>query len=200
MNQRLFVTVILVFGAVCGCQEESQVSLWDQIKQLGQEKVTLREQNEKLQSENEELKKQVRTLSAIDPQVRAEAVAAMKKIEIGKRSGLFDKDSDGIKEKLIVYVRPSDETGDTVKTPGSVEVQLWDLNNESGQAMLASWQLGPEDIKTLWASTLMTNYYRLTFDVSGILDGTNQELTVKVRFTDYMTGKSLTAQKVINSN
>ena len=200
MNQRLFVTVILVFGAACGCQEESQVSLWDQIKQLGQEKVTLREQNEKLQSENEELKKQIQTLSAIDPQIRAEAVATMKKIDIGKRSGLFDKDSDGIKEKLIVYVRPSDETGDTVKTPGSVEVQLWDLDSESSEAMLASWQLGPEQIKTLWASTLMTNYYRLTFDVSEILDGQAQELTVKVRFTDYMTGKSLTAQKVINSN
>ena len=200
MNHRLFVIVILVLAAACGCQDQSQVSLWDQIKQLGQEKVTLREQNEKLQSENEELKQQIQTLSAIDPRIRAEAVAAMKKIEIGKRSGLFDKDSDGIKEKLIVYVRPSDETGDTVKTPGSVEVQLWDLNNESDEAMLASWQLGPEEIKTLWASTLMTNYYRLTFDVSRILDGTDQELTVKVRFTDYMTGKSLTAQRVINSN
>ena len=197
MKWRLFITAVLVVSILCGCQEQSQQSLWDQIKQLGQEKVTLKQQNESLQNENEELEKQIETLSAIDPKVRAEAIASMEKIEIGNRSGLFDKDSDGIKEKLIVYVRPSDETGDTVKVPGSVEVKLWNLNNESGEAMLASWQLGPEDIKTLWASTLMTNYYRLTFDVGEILDGKGQELTVKVRFTDYISGKTLTAQKVI---
>ena len=65
MNQRLFVTVLVVFAA-CGCQEQSQNSLWDQVKELGEEKVTLREQNEKLQSENTQLKEQVETLSALD--------------------------------------------------------------------------------------------------------------------------------------
>ena len=63
--------------------------------------------------------------------------------------------------------------------------------------MLASWTLGPEEIKTLWASTFMTNYYRLTFDITEILAGQEQELTVKVRFVDYVTGKILAAQKVI---
>ncbi len=196
MNQRLFVTVLVVCAA-CGCQEQSQTSLWDQIKDLGEEKVTLREQNEKLQSENKQLKGQVKTLSGLGPEVRLEAFAAIKKIEIGKRSGLFDKDDDGIKEKLIVYVRPSDDTGDTVKIPGTITVQLWNLNNESDEAMLASWKLEPEEIKMLWAGTFMTNYYRLTFDIAEIPAGQGQELTVKVRFVDYVTGKTLTAQKVI---
>ncbi len=196
MNQRLFVTVLVVCAA-CGCQEQSQTSLWDQIKDLGEEKVTLREQNEKLQSENKQLKGQVKTLSGLGPEVRLEAFAAIKKIEISKRSGLFDKDDDGIKEKLIVYVRPSDDTGDTVKIPGTITVQLWNLNNESDEAMLASWKLEPEEIKMLWAGTFMTNYYRLTFDIAEIPAGQGQELTVKVRFVDYVTGKTLTAQKVI---
>ena len=43
----------------------------------------------------------------------------------------------------------------------------------------------------------MTNYYRLTFDIAEIPAGQGQELTVKVRFVDYVTGKTLTAQKVI---
>ena len=196
MNQRLFVTVLVVCAA-CGCQEQSQNSLWDQVRDLNEEKVTLREQNEKLQSENEQLKEQVKTLSALDSEVRLEAFAAIKKVEIGKRSGFFDKDGDGVKEKLIVYVRPSDDTGDTVKIPGTITVQLWNLNNESDGAMLASWELGPEKIKTLWASTFMTNYYRLTFDIAEIAGSLKQELTIKVRFVDYVTGKILTAQKVI---
>ena len=189
--------MVLVICAACGCQEQSQTSLWDQVKTLGEEKMTLREQNEKLQSENEQLKEQVQTLSGLGPEVRLEAFAAIKKVEIGKRSGLFDKNGDGVKEKLIVYVRPSDDTGDTVKIPGTITVQLWNLNNESDEAMLASWKLGAEEIKTLWASTFMTNYYRLTFDIAEITGSLEQELTVKVRFVDYVTGKSLTAQRVI---
>ena len=196
MNQRLFIAVLVVCAA-CGCQEQSQNSLWDQIKELGQEKVALREQNEKLQSENKQLKEQVKTLSSLDSEVRLEAFAAIKKVKIGKRSGFFDKDGDGVKEKLIVYVRPSDDTGDTVKIPGTITVQLWNLNNESDEAMLAGWKLGPEEIKTLWASTFMTHYYRLTFDVAEITAGLEQELTVKVQFVDYITGRILTAQRVI---
>jgi hypothetical protein len=197
MNKGLFVIVVLIACTACGCQEQSQNSLWDQVKDLGKEKVTLREQNEKLQSENTQLKEQVKTLSEIGGEARLEAIAAIKKIEIGKRSGLFDKDDDGVKEKLIVYVRPSDDTGDTVKIPGTITTQLWNLNNKSDEALLASWTLGPEEIKMLWASTFMTNYYRLTFDIADIMTGQGQELTVKVRFVDYVTGKILTAQKVI---
>ena len=103
---------------------------------------------------------------------------------------------DGVKEKLIVYVRPIDRTGDAIKAAGGIGVQLWNLNAGPDEAMLAEWQVKPEEIKTLWSATMMTNYYRLTFDVGGVTSG-EEELTVKVSFTDYTTGKVLGDQKVI---
>jgi hypothetical protein len=44
----------------------------------------------------------------------------------------------------------------------------------------------------------MTSYYRLTFDAAGVPPADRQELTVKVAFTDYLTGKVLRRQAVVN--
>ena len=53
-------------------------------------------------------------------------------------------------------------------------------------------------LKMKWASTVMTNYFRLRFDVIELLkDADAEELTVKVTFTDYITGKVLRKQAVI---
>ena len=197
MKWRLFATAVLVLSVLCGCQEQSQQSLWDQIKQLGQEKVTLKQQNESLQSENEDLREQIETLSAISPEVRLGVLGGLKDIKIGRRSGLFDKDKDGVKEKLIVYVSTIDQAGDVTKIPGSARVQLWNLNKDSEEALLGQWEIEPEELKTLWAGTFMTNYYRLTFEIADLLIDSREELTVKVKFTDYVTGKTLGAQKVI---
>ncbi len=136
------------------------------------------------------------TLSALGPDVRLEVLGRLESIEISGRSGLYDKDKDGTKETLVVYVRTIDDAGDAIKAVGSVEVQLWDLEAQDN-ARLAQWQIKPEELKRLWSSTVMTSYFRLTFDVSELLRDNEKELTVKVTFTDYITGNILRKQRVI---
>jgi hypothetical protein len=191
----LIAAVLLAFA--CGCDNGSGTSLRDQLETLSREKTTLKSQLERLQRENEGLIEQVEQLSSLGPEVRLEGLAELDSIEISRRSGLYDKDEDGRKEKLIVYVRPYDKTTDTVKAPGQVEVQLWDLNAQADGALLDQWEVGATELKELWAGTFMTNYYRLAFDVTDLLDGDEGELTIKIGFTDYITGKVLHAQKVI---
>ncbi len=181
----------------CGCSKSTEKSLWDQLEQLDREKTTLKLEVERLESENEDLTEQVENLSVLGPEARLEAMPLLKSITLGRRTGLFDKDKNGTKEKLIVYVRPRDETGDPIKAPGKMQVQLWDLNAEANEALLDQWDIEPEELKMLWAPTMMTNYYRLTFDVAELISDDQQELTVKVEFTDYITGKILRDQKVI---
>ena len=181
---------------VAGCSKESQ-PLWDQIKTLGQEKTTLKLRVEELEQQNKDMSERIDSLSAIDADKRVEGFAAVGRIELGKRSGLFDKDGDGTKEKLVAYVRPFDETGDTVKAAGSVEIQLWDLNKDDDQAFLGQWRVEPAELKKIWFATLITINYRLTFDVSEIVEEFKEPLTVKVTFTDYLTGKVFKEQKVI---
>lgn len=202
MKNQSMKSYLLVFTAISivflwGCENNSQQSLWTQIQQLGQEKTDLKLQVEQLQKENERLESQVATLSSLEQEVRLEALSGLERIEISKRSGLYDKDEDGKAESLIVYVQPFDDTGDTIKIVGNVIVQLWDLNRESNEAQIAEWQVEPAQLKQLWAGTFMTNYYRLKFDVENMLTGSEKELTVKITFTDYLTGRILRTQRVV---
>ena len=65
--------------------------------------------------------------------------------------------------------------------------------------MLGQWKIEPDELKKLWFETLVSIYYRLTFNVADIIDNLKEPLTVKVTFTDYLTGKVFTEQKAIKA-
>ncbi|MGH2272210.1 hypothetical protein ACQ9LF_10460 [Anaerohalosphaeraceae bacterium U12dextr] len=189
-----------VMGLVLsGCSSsDPNDSLWSQIKSLGGERDTLTTRVETLDQENQQLRQQIQTLQAVDAQQRAAVLDTLAKIEIGKRSGLYDKDNNGSKETLVIYLEPIDSAQDRIKAPGRVEVELWNLDASNPQAaLLKQWMVEPEQLKTLWAGTLMSSFYRLSFPVDGIIKGNEKGLTVNVRFTDYIAGKVLSAQQPI---
>lgn len=146
-------------------------------------------QTQKLQEENDSLRRQIETMSTLTPEIRLEAISVLRKIKIRSRSGFYDKDKDGKKDLLKVYVQPIDSDGDNVKASGSVRIQLWDINGETDPGLLRTWQIGPQQLKQFWAKTFLTHYYRLTFDVKDIAGDLDKELKLKVIFTDYVTGK-----------
>jgi hypothetical protein len=189
---------VLCLLSVAGCQNANdRTSLLGQIDQLTQDKTQLQEQIEQAESENEQLQKQVQVLSGLPGEVRLENLSGLKTVKMGRYTNLFDKDKDGRIESLIVYIQPLDEEGDKAKWPGAVDVQLWDLNSpQASQALLGEWHVRPAELKKLWFSGLSTNY-RLTFDVSEVIETYEEPLTVKVTFTDYLTGKVFKEQKAI---
>jgi len=190
--------ILIFFILVTGCATPNDKEpLVAQIEQLTQENSKLQEQVEQINSENKELKDQVQILSGLPENVKLENLNRLKKIKIGRYTGFFDKDDDGKKEKLIVYIQPTDEQGDSLKAVGAAEVLLWDLNKTSGDAMLGEWKVESEELKKLWFETLLSNYYRLTFDAADIVESLEEAPTVKVTFTDYLTGKVFNEQKVI---
>ena len=186
-----------LLAAVAGCESTgTRIPLTKQLRILKQENAQLQNQAEQSAAETEQLKKQVQTLSGL-PQDKLENLYDIQKIKITRYTGFYDKDDDGSKEELIVYIQPLDEDGDIVKAAGSVDVQLWDLNRENGQALLGQWHVGPEELKKNWFATLITINYRLTFDVSAQIKGLEGPLTVKVTFTDYLSGRVFNEQRVI---
>jgi len=181
-----------------GCGNEQNKSLWQQIKDLGNQKSTLDIRIEKLEEENEQLRRQVKTLEGLDPNDRLTMIDTLEKIVIHSRSGLYDKNNDGKKETLVVYVEPTDIAGDRVKAAGRVNVQLWNLNaKDPHAALLKQWIIKPAELKQYWVGTLMTHYYRLSFPAGDIVKGDETGLTVKVRFVDYFSGKTLEDQRMI---
>ncbi len=184
--------------SVAGCEDaKKRALLIEQIDQLTQDKTQLQEQVEQSETENKQLKGQVQVLSGLPEDVRLENLYDLERVKIGRYTNFFDKDKDGKKEKLIVYLQPIDAEGDTVKASGAVDVQLWDLNKADGEALLGEWHVTPGELKELWFATLVTINYRLTFDVADKIESPEEQLTVKVTFTDYLTGKVFKEQKVI---
>jgi hypothetical protein len=194
MPYAVLVGWLLTWAAGC---ENGGSSPTEQIQTLKQEKKQLARQIEQSKAENEQLQKQVQVLADLPPEVRLESLYDLQKIKITRYTNLYDKDKDGEKEKLIVYIQPMDAEGDIVKASGAVDVQLWDLDRENGEALLGQWQVKPEELKKLWFATIITINYRLTFDVADKITGDEESLVVKVTFTDYLTGKVFKEQRII---
>jgi outer membrane murein-binding lipoprotein Lpp len=198
---RLLITILAAVSAALllasGCDSGGRPSLRDDFEELSRERTQLKRQVEQLERENKELTGRIKQLATMSPEAKLEALPDIVRIELGRRTGLFAKDEGGRKDKLVVYVRPYDDTADTIKAAGNIRVQLWDLNADAEGAQIGQWDVNGAELKSAWASTFLTNYYRLKFDVGGLLTGDESELTVNVTFTDYITGKVLTAQKVL---
>ena len=126
-----------------------------------------------------------------------ENIYVLEKVALTKHTNLYDKDGDGTREKLVVYIEPIDKDGDIIKATGAGEDELWDLNRENGQAKLDQWNVEADELSKLWFQTMMRTNYRLTFDITGLVNEFKEPLTVKVVFTDYLTGKTFKQQHVI---
>ncbi len=187
----------LYFVAGCGSPAISKNPLAEQVDTLTQDKRELTRQIEQLESKNKALQKQITTLHGLADDVKLKDLCDVQRVKITKYTNLFDKDKDGKKETLIVYLQPIDQDGDIVKVAGVVDIQLLDLKKDQGPVLLGKWRVTPPQLRKLWFSALLKTHYRLTFDVSDKVDSFEKPLTVTATFTDYLSGKVFEEQKLI---
>ncbi len=202
-SQFLIPVFAAVLAFVAGCENTGKASkptTAEQVQQLTSQNTELQNQLEQAHAENAQLLKQAESLSKLPGEKRADAIYHIKAVKIGRFTNFYDDDkTPGAtgKKKLVVYVEPIDETGDTVKAGGAVDVQLWDLNKKENEARLAQWQIEPNELKMLWLGGMLSSSYRLSFDAAGIADKFDKPLTVKVNFTDYLSGMTFTEEFII---
>jgi hypothetical protein len=142
----------------------------------------------RLEQDKEQLEQQVNTLAGLPETVDAAQFFRLRDVKLTKRTGLYDKDKDGSCEKLIVYIKPLDQDGDVIKAAARVDVQLWDLNADGAEALLSTWAVEPEQLRKMWFSTMLSINYRLMFDLPEKAVSLQGPLTVKVVFTDLLSG------------
>lgn len=192
---RIYASTFLLVVAGCGIGSGRKNPAEMRVGQLEQEKAGLAGEMEQYRAENEQLRAQIRSLSAL-PKDQSNNPYEVTGLRIAKISNFFDKDRDGRQEKLVVYVQPIDVEGDVIKAAGTVAVQLWNLNKPDGQALLGQWQVQPAELRKVWFNAFTTGY-RLTFDRPEGLETLSEPLTVKATFIDYLTGETFRAQQVI---
>ncbi len=189
--------VLLVFIAGCESAPITKDPLAEKVDKLSKEKKELMSHIEHLEARNKDLQKQITTLHGLEDDVKLKDLCDIQKIKITKYTNLFDKDKDGTKETLIVYIQPIDQDGDIIKAPGDVHVQLLDLDKDRDPTLLGKWHITPGKLRKLWFSALLKTHYRLTFDISDKVENYDKSLTVTVTFTDYLTGKVFEEQRLI---
>lgn len=192
---RIYASTLLLLLAGCGIGTERKSPAELQAEKLEQEKAALTGETQQYQAEIQQLRAQIRALSILkDHQSNPYELTT---VRLAKISNFFDKNDDGKKEKLVVYVQPIDTEGDIVKAAGTVDVQLWNLNNPSSEALLGEWKVQPAELRKVWFNSFTTTGYRLIFDRPESVGVFSEPLTIKVTFTDYLTGESFRAQQVI---
>jgi len=186
------------FLLLAGCAKDNHYKTLEQkIFQLEKENRQLDKELAQTHLENNQLNRQMQTLSKLGRQKRIQNLYELESVKITKYTNFYDRDKDGQKEKLIVYIQPVDSEGDIIKACGAVEVALWDLNKNGDNAKLAHWKIEPQELKKMWFATVITRNYRLMFDIAGVVRSFDKPLTVKVVFTDYVSGKVFTEQYLI---
>jgi outer membrane murein-binding lipoprotein Lpp len=198
MKPQIGLVILMTLAVIIvGCKSKS-LRPWGRLKECTQKNTVLSLQVQALEAENAQLAEQVHTLSELDAETRLEALATLDKIRIGKRTGFYDKDDNGTQEMLVVYLEPLDRLQDYVKAVGHAQIQLWDLDSESEETQPVEWTLKAEQLQGMWGGNIFASYYRIKLPVE-IVSGQNKQYTLKVSFTDYLSGKTLTDQTVIKS-
>jgi outer membrane murein-binding lipoprotein Lpp len=197
MKRRIeqFIMIVAAGMLLAGCGPRQKP--WDRLENCKEENTNLSMQVDNLNTQNTQLKEQLTTALELDKDVRLEAIDTLEKIRIAKRTGFYDSDKDGAMETLAVYLRPIDTAQDSVKAAGKVIVQLWDLTKPHN-ARISEWAVEPDELLTMWGGNIFDAYYRIKLPLE-ITPDPQKEYTLKVIFTDYLSGKVLTDHNVVSA-
>ena len=157
-----------------------------------------REENTKLKSDIRDMQmellarqKQIQTLQGLGEK-RMELLFCVTDIELGKYTAGADLDDKPGQDGIRVYLTPIDRDGHAIKSAGEVKIQLFDL--AAKENLVAEYDFPVEKISERWAAGFMTFHYR--FDCPWATPPEHNEIIVRAEFTDYLTGKTFTAQTV----
>ena len=184
------LTVLVLLAALvnAGCQQQTL----RQSDQTRKDLQKLRDENRALQQTLTDQQQQIRLLQALGEK-RLETLFTVQRIELGRYTGGANFDDIAGDDGIKVFLKPIDQHGSVIKAPGSVQIQLFDLAKPDNLIGLYEWSA--ETIAEHWSSGFMAYHY--SFECPWKADPpSHNEITVRVQFTDYLTGKTFTAQKL----
>ncbi|MCJ7543751.1 MAG: hypothetical protein MUP47_04165 [Phycisphaerae bacterium] len=129
---------------------------------------------------------------------RLEKLFYVTSLEMGRRSGGVDKVGQDGDDAVIVYLQPVDADGHVIKAAGDVTVQLYDLANPPAENLIGEFHWPVEEMGKTWAGGFLgSSHFSLLCPWPAGPPAHNQ-ITVRATFTDYLTGKTFTAQKIVS--
>jgi hypothetical protein len=178
--------------AGCGKPNRANIQLRKDASDLRGEITQLRRQHEGDAARIRSLEASTGTLQTL-PQERLAELFTTHGLQLGTIAGIdLDRDQAG-DEGLRIKATPTDETGQKFKAAGTFVIEAFDLA-DAGETRLGRWEFDAKQARENWNGTLMQYAYSLTCPWQR--PPTRAEVTVKVTFTDLLTGRTFTQQKV----
>lgn len=154
--------------------------------------------------ENDRLAKQVaqqdeRILSLLAlGDKRLEKLFYVKSISLGDYTGGYDSDGKSGDDAIKVFLLPMDQYGSIIKAAGEVKIQLFDLAAPPAENLLGEYSFDVDQVGKSWASGFLT--YHFSFVCPWKVLPKHNQVTVRVEFVDYLTGRHFSAQKICTIN
>jgi len=188
----------LALAAIAGGCQLVEKSKYDELLQQNRQAAArvehLKESIHELQTVVDDQKKQIATLQALGDK-RLENLSYASSITLGRYTGGVDTDGEPGHDAIKVFLEPTDKEGSRIKAAGEVRIQLFDLAEPAGQNLIGEYSCPAEKLGEHWSSGFMTYHYSFTCPWK---QGPpkHDEITVRVTFVDYLSGKTFTAQKL----
>jgi len=187
--------VVLLAGWSCGCVDGVEIDPAARQRDEALAKVRkLQVENQDLRDRVTRLEEQVKDLQKLGDK-RLEKLYTVKEITLGTHTGGVNLDGKPGDDAIKVFLEPIDQHGSTIKASGDVTVQLYDLAAPEGENLIGEARFGIDEVAKKWYSGFLTYHYSFTCRWKS-RPPAHDQVTVRVVFLDYLTGKSFTAQKL----
>ena len=90
-------------------------------------------------------------------------VYPLRSIALGRQTGGVEDNAGCGDQALQVVVQPLDADGSAIKVPGSLLVQVVEVNPEGLKRPLSTWEVNPDQLSRTWRNGLLSTGYALTF-------------------------------------
>lgn len=135
---------------------------------------------------------QIKNLQGMDKN-RLDSLVKVDGIKISSYTGGVSRNGQSGQDSIKVIFNPIDKDGDKLKAAGNVSISLFDLKAKT-RNKLAIFDFTPHEALKNWAGGPLTNHYSFTLPLPKTFKG--GQVTVLVIFTDILTGKSHSAQRI----
>jgi hypothetical protein len=190
-----FAIAIGLLSAGAGCNDRAD----PRVTQIQELEDRLAAQGRSLAAKDASLTEQAREiqrLRGLDDRGRYDRLVRVDRIDLERLSGLYDENSDGRPDGIVLYLRLFDADGDVLKAAGSARVSLFDLTLPEGQQLLARAEFTTDQMKQQWFGRLMTSHFTLRFPFGAdCRQPSSSTVTALVQFTELLTGRTFEVQK-----
>jgi hypothetical protein len=190
------IAVVVSTAALAGCgsPSKSNIALRKKNAALRDEVASLKAARESDLSAIRRLESNATTVPVL-PHDRVDKLFTTHGLRLGKLTGGWDADvSKPGDEGIQVFTVPTDQAGDEIKATGTFVIDAFDLS-KGGEVRLGHWEFPTEEASKKWLGNALQ--YGFVFEVPWQTIPTGDEVTIRVTFTDELTGRVFTAQRAV---